>query len=167
MLLPKFEANNPLTQVYIGDCRHVLDQLDTKFSLIFADPPFNWDVDYQDWNDSQPRQNYLTFTHEWLKACVDKLTDNGSIWINIPDDTAAEIVVYLKSLGLEMINWCIWHFRFGQHRNTSFIVSKVHALYFAKDKVKRMDNTWVGFREIIKNDDHSIPINYQKITLNE
>ena len=30
-----------------------------------------------------------------------------------------------------MINWCVWHFRFGQNRNTSFIMSKVHALYFA------------------------------------
>jgi site-specific DNA-methyltransferase (adenine-specific) len=31
-----------------------------------------------------------------------------------------------------MINWCIWHFRFGQHRESSFIMSKVHVLYFAK-----------------------------------
>ena len=59
--------------------------------------------------------------------------------MNIPDDTAAEIVVHLKQCGLIMINWCIWHFRFGQHRTGNFIVSKVHALYFAKDREQR---TW-------------------------
>jgi DNA modification methylase len=59
--------------------------------------------------------------------------------VNIPDDTAAEIVVHLKQRGLVMINWCIWHFRFGQHRMGNFIVSKVHALYFARSREQR---TW-------------------------
>src|SRR5204863_4071685 len=44
----------------------------------------------------------------------------------------AEVVLHLKRRGLTMINWCIWHFRFGQNRNSSFIMSKVHVLYFAK-----------------------------------
>jgi site-specific DNA-methyltransferase (adenine-specific) len=39
-----------------------------------------------------------------------------------------------------MINWCIWHFRFGQYRVGNFIVSKVHALYFARDRDKRVWN---------------------------
>ena len=39
---------------------------------------------------------------------------------------------------MAMINWCIWHFRFGQHRTGNFIVSKVHALYFAKDRDNRV-----------------------------
>jgi len=41
---------------------------------------------------------------------------------------------------MAMINWCIWHFRFGQCRNANFIVSKVHVLYFAKDPAKRIWN---------------------------
>ena len=39
-----------------------------------------------------------------------------------------------------MINWCVWHFRFGQNRDSSFIMSKVHALYFAKDPDNRIWN---------------------------
>ena len=31
---------------------------------------------------------------------------SGSLWINIPDDWAAEIVVHLKQRGLSMRNWC-------------------------------------------------------------
>ena len=78
-------------------------------------------------------------TYDWLDGCIDALAPHGSLWVNIPDDSAAEIVVHLKRRGLTMINWCIWHFRFGQHRDSSFILSKVHVLYFVKDPAQR---TW-------------------------
>lgn len=134
-----FRAVRPLTELYIGDCREVLTGLPhtRRPDLIFADPPFNWGVEYAGYNDSLDRREYLRFTKGWLEACVDILHPHGSMWINIPDDTAAEIVIQMKRLGMEMINWCIWHFRFGQHRHGSFIVSKVHALYFAKDRGNR------------------------------
>ena len=138
---PTFHLDQPSTDVFVGDCRTILQKLDPgTIDLVFADPPFNWDVKYGDWDDKRPRQEYVQFTHEWLDACIRALADHGSLWVNIPDDTAAEIVMHLKSRGLHMINWCIWHFRFGQNRSGNFIVSKVHALYFAKDKTNRCWN---------------------------
>jgi len=140
MLKPTYSSSDPDTLIYTGDCRQVLAQL-PKGSVdpIFADPPFNWDVAYGGWNDAQPREEYLAFTCEWMDACISILAESGSFWVNIPDDTAAEVVLHLKQRGLVMINWCIWHFRFGQHRVGNFIVSKVHALYFARD---RQDRVW-------------------------
>jgi site-specific DNA-methyltransferase (adenine-specific) len=141
MAKPTYRLEDPDTEVYAGDCREVLNALPEKsVDLIFADPPFNWDVPYGEWDDSRPREEYLTFTRQWLDACIRVLNDHGSFWVNIPDDTAAEIVVHLKERGLAMINWCIWHFRFGQHRTGNFIVSKVHALYFARDRNNRIWN---------------------------
>ncbi len=67
------------------------------------------------------------------------LKPTGALWVNIPDDTAAEIVIHLKQRRLHMVNWCIWHYRFGQNRTGAFISSKVHVLYFVKDPFKR---TW-------------------------
>jgi len=140
-LNPAHQADDPDTRVYIGDCREVLPRLPDRgaVDLVFADPPFNWEVPYEEWNDGMPRAEYERFTFDWLDACVDVLSPTGSLWVNIPDDTVAEIVVHLKRRGLTMINWCVWHFRFGQHRESSFIMSKVHALYFAKDGKER---TW-------------------------
>jgi DNA modification methylase len=142
-LAPSFQAENPDTRLYIGDCRDVLANLPDKgnVDLIFADPPFNWDVPYaggeenadDGWKDGMPRAEYERFTFDWLDGCIDALAPHGSLWVNIPDDTAAEVVLHLKRRGLTMINWCIWHFRFGQNRSSSFIMSKVHALYFAKE----------------------------------
>ena len=138
---PTYQATDPDTRLYLGDCRDVLSRLPERGSvdLIFADPPFNWDVQYGEWNDDMPREEYESFTREWLDGCIEALAPHGSLWVNIPDDSAAEIVLHLKSRGLTMVNWCIWHFRFGQCRQTAFITSKVHALYFCKDPANR---TW-------------------------
>jgi site-specific DNA-methyltransferase (adenine-specific) len=139
---PAHHADDPDTKVYIGDCRDVLAALPERgeVDLVFADPPFNWDVPYEEWNDGMPRAEYERFTFDWLDGCIDVLAPHGGLWVNIPDDSAAEVVVHLKRRGLTMINWCVWHFRFGQNRDSSFIMSKVHALYFAKDPDNRIWN---------------------------
>ncbi|MBY0313522.1 MAG: site-specific DNA-methyltransferase [Phycisphaerales bacterium] len=133
--------------VHVGDCRDALrDPVKIPpgtFDLIFADPPFNWNRGYDKWNDALHVDEYLDFTFEWLELCVAALRPGGSLWVNIPDDWAAEIVCFLKgrkvsdtrSIGpgtLAMRNWCVWHYRFGQNTTERFINSKVHALYFIK-----------------------------------
>jgi DNA modification methylase len=140
-ITPTFQESNPETSLYVGDCREVLPRLKERagVDLIFADPPFNWDVPYDGWKDGMPRDEYERFTFDWLDGCIDLLSPTGALWVNIPDDTVAEVVMHLKRRGLIMINWCVWHFRFGQYRNGSFIMSKVHALYFVKDSDNR---TW-------------------------
>jgi len=139
------------TTIFQGDCREILPRIDavkkSKVDLVFADPPFNWARDYDRhetgdaWDDAAMNTDeYLSFTREWLDLCVGALTPTGSMWVNIPDDWAAEIVVHLKQRGLDMVNWCVWHYRFGQNTNSRFINSKVHALYFARDKDNRVWN---------------------------
>jgi site-specific DNA-methyltransferase (adenine-specific) len=141
-LAPVFELNSPDTRLYVGDCRDVLPALRDKgtVDLVFADPPFNWEVPYDGWEDNMPRSEYERFTFDWLDACIEILSPTGALWVSIPDDTVAEVVMHLKRRGLTMVNWCVWHFRFGQHREGSFIMSKVHALYFAKDPKNRAWN---------------------------
>jgi len=140
---------SPEARVFVGDCREVLPRVAEvargEVDLVFADPPFNWARDYDRhlkgdaWDDTMPASEYLGFTEAWLDVCVGALSPHGSLWVNIPDTWAAEIVVHLKKRGLTMINWCVWHYRFGQNTMHRFINSKVHALYFAKDASAR---TW-------------------------
>jgi site-specific DNA-methyltransferase (adenine-specific) len=86
-----------------------------------------------------PREDFVQFTYDWIDVCLALLSPKGSFWINIPDDTCAEIVMHMKSRGMHMINWCIWHYRFGQNTTSRFVSSKVHALYFARNP---LDRTW-------------------------
>ena len=139
---PRFRWDAPDTRLFVGDCRDVLPALTEQgeADLVFADPPFNWEVPYEGWSDGMPREAYERFTFDWLDACIDLLSPRGSLWVNIPDDTAAEVVMHLKRRGLHMVNWCIWHFRFGQYRRGRFLMSKAHALYFVRDPVRRIWN---------------------------
>lgn len=145
---PAFVLADPEARVYVGDCRAILGRIPESargaVDLVFADPPFNWNRAYDKWNDDMPREDYLRFTEEWLDLCIAALRPGGALWVNIPDDTAAEIVVHLKKRGLEMENWCIWHYRFGQNTKEHFINSKVHALYFVKpgDSSLKQQRTW-------------------------
>ena len=146
---PAHQGKSPGWRVYVGDSREVLPGLPKAdvFDLIFADPPFNWKRDYDRWesghawDDARPDDEYLGFTEQWLDLCVARLADHGSLWVNIPDTWAAEIVVHLKRRGLAMVNWCVWHYRFGQNTKSRFINSKVHALYFMKDP-SHPDRRW-------------------------
>ncbi len=131
----------PLCRVYVGDCREWMAKLPGgAFDLIFADPPFNWKRDYDRhetghaWDDARPDDEYLDFTYTWLDLAAERLAEHGSLWVNIPDTWAAEIVVHMKrARGMHLVNWCIWHYRFGQNTRSRFINSKVHALYFMKN----------------------------------
>lgn len=158
-LKPKYTLKSPSTEVYVGDCRDIMGSLVEEHrgtvDLVFADPPFNWARDYDRhrnndaWDDKIADEEYLRFTKEWLDLCIELLAPHGSLWVNIPDDWAAEIVVHLKGdrdaegndrQRMDMVNWCIWHYRFGQNTMSRFINSKVHALYFCKDKETRVWN---------------------------
>lgn len=103
-----YHLDEPTTDIYVGDCREILPQLENEsVELIFADPPFNQGINYDNWNDDMSQEDYLQFTHNWIDACLGVLAPRGSIWINVPDNIAAEVVMHLKSRGLYMVNWCI------------------------------------------------------------
>jgi DNA modification methylase len=129
-----YHLDTPSTDILVADCRTVLPALSAEgIDLIFADPPFNQGEPYGVWKDALSPEGYRRFTYQWLDACIGVLAPHGSLWVNVPDHIAAEIVVHLKSRNLHLINWCVWHYRFGVWRDTNFIGSKVHVLYFAKD----------------------------------
>ncbi|MBS0195907.1 MAG: site-specific DNA-methyltransferase [Planctomycetes bacterium] len=141
--IPSHELSNPAARIYVGDCRELIPRIPEckrgEVDLVFADPPFNWKRGYDKWDDNMAEREYLDFTYSWLDLCIGALRPGGSLWVNIPDDWAAEIVVHLKQRRLTMLNWCIWHYRFGQNNNDYFISSKVHVLYFLKPGGQR---TW-------------------------
>ncbi len=154
-------TNGAEARVYVGDTRELLPRIPEvvkgKLDLVFADPPFNWNRAYDKWDDAMPREDYLEFTRQWINLCAAGLRPGGSFWINIPDDTAAEIVIHLKNtLKFEMENWCIWHYRFGQNTTKRFINSKVHALWFVKPGEDRegQRRTW-NLNEVLEVSDRA------------
>lgn len=122
-------------KIYHEDCIELLKNNPSFQShLIFADPPFNIQFTYDVYQDNKSYSDYVSWTEEWMSLCYNALEKNGSFYIAIGDDFAAEIKMISRKLNLYMRNWIIWHYSFGQATQKKFARSHTHILYFTKDK---------------------------------
>jgi DNA modification methylase len=121
-------------QVLTGDCLRLLAALPSaSVHLAFADPPFNIGYEYDVYHDRKGREEYLAWTEKWLAAVHRVLRPDGSFYVAIGDEYAAEIKVRLDALGLTMRNWIVWHYTFGVHCTRKFTRSHAHILYYVAD----------------------------------
>jgi DNA modification methylase len=141
-LLRCYHADNPATRIFVSRFEDILSDLHTHgpYDVVFLDPPFNIGENYgPQVSDSLPDEEYIRNLYKWIGAAVALLSDRGSLWMNLPDKWAA--TAHLRaSLSLVPINWCIWHYRFGQHTAHRFISSKSHVLFFARSLRNRIWN---------------------------
>lgn len=105
--------------------------------LVFADPPYNIGYKYDKYHDSREDDDYVSFTHQWVDACIRATKPTGSLFLMIGDEYAAELRMHLKSHEkngtLALRNWIIWHYTFGQNCKAKFNRSHVHIFYAVKD----------------------------------
>jgi site-specific DNA-methyltransferase (adenine-specific) len=125
-----------LNQIINGDSIKVLnDGPEGWVDLCFADPPFNIGYLYHGYDDQRDDHEYLEFSEKWMKAVHRALKPNGSFYLAIGDDFAAELTYIAKrNVGFHLRNWIIWHYTFGQQPKSKFARSHTHILYFTKDK---------------------------------
>ena len=117
-----------------GDCIELLNKIkEPAFDLIFADPPFNIGFKYDKYHDVKKADQYLSWTADWMQACTNALKPTGSFYIAIGDDYAAHVKIIGEKLGLNLRNWIIWHYTFGQQTTKKFARSHTHIFYFTKD----------------------------------
>jgi len=121
-------------EVFSGDCLTRLADLPAgSVDLAFADPPFNIGYEYDRYDDSRARADYLAWTDQWLAAVRRVLKPTASIYVAIGDEYAAEIKVRLDGLGLSMRNWIVWHYTFGVSCTRKFNRSHAHIFYYVVD----------------------------------
>lgn len=124
-----------LNKIVCGDCIEILGKAKEPFAdLIFADPPFNIGYKYDKYYDKVKRKNYIAWTKDWMSTCKKVLKPNGSFYIAIGDDYAANVKLIADELGLFMRNWLIWHYTFGQQTKNKFARAHTHIFYFVNDK---------------------------------
>jgi len=124
-----------INKIICGDCIELLNGAKEPFAdLIFADPPFNIGYKYDKYEDKVKSKRYIAWTRDWIGACFNVLKPNGSFYIAIGDDYAANVKVITDELGLFLRNWIIWHYTFGQQTKNKFARSHTHIFYLTKDK---------------------------------
>lgn len=114
--LNEFELNNnDKTEKNIivkQDCIQYLKYLKKKhpegvFDFFFADPPYNLDKDYSNYNDDLKDKEYILWCEEWLKYGIRNLKPGGALFIlNLPKWSIYHAKFLLKHL--QFRHWIIW-----------------------------------------------------------
>jgi site-specific DNA-methyltransferase (adenine-specific) len=124
--------------IHQGDCIDGLGKLPAGVvDLAFADPPFNIGYDYDVYKDRRGADEYLAWCGSWLTEVVRVLKDDGTFWLAIGDEYAAELKVLMqRELGLTCRSWVIWYYTFGVHCSHKFTRSHAHLFHMVKDPRK-------------------------------
>jgi DNA modification methylase len=126
-----------------SDCiAGMLRMAEGSVDLAFADPPFNIGYKYDVYEDRMKAEEYLAWSKKWGKALVRTLKPNGTFWLAIGDDFAAELkLMFQRELGLVCRSWVIWYYTFGVHCKYKFSRSHTHLFHFVKDPKNFTFNT--------------------------
>jgi site-specific DNA-methyltransferase (adenine-specific) len=125
------------TEIHQGDCVKLLTKLDAgSVDMVFADPPFNIGYDYDVYDDSQSTEKYLDWCGDWIRRVHRALKPDGTFWLAIGDEYAAELKVESQKAGFHCRSWVIWYYTFGVNCVNGFSRSHTHLFHFVKDKKK-------------------------------
>ncbi len=116
------------------DCVTALGDLQAgSVDLVFADPPFNIGYDYDVYDDSQDQEAYLNWSEQWISGVHRVLKPDGTFWLAIGDEYAAELKVMSRKIGFTCRSWVIWYYTFGVNCKKKFSRSHAHLFHFVKD----------------------------------
>ncbi|WP_206689735.1 adenine-specific DNA-methyltransferase [Aliarcobacter butzleri] len=108
--MKKFENNGNV--IYHGNAIEILKNeiADKSINLIFVDPPYNigkiFNGNKEEWENEEA---YLEWCYEWLDLCIDKLKDNGSIYVMNATQNIPFIDIYLRKR-LSILSRIVWHY---------------------------------------------------------
>ena len=123
-----------LGKIHLGDCIKGMKELaDGAVHLAFADPPFNIGYDYDEYEDRLEADKYLEWSREWIAQVHRVLSPQGTFWLAIGDEYAAELKIEAQKIGFHPRNWVVWYYTFGVHCKSKFTRSHAHLFYFVKD----------------------------------
>ncbi len=121
--------------VYGTDCVKALRSLPAgSVDLVFADPPFNIGYEYDEYKDRKDSRAYQDWTRKWMKGVADVLKPDGTFWLAIGDEYAAELKLIAQGeMGFVTRSWVIWYYTFGVNCKRKFNRSHAHLFHFVKD----------------------------------
>jgi|GEM_PF-3585345 len=160
----KISSAVPRNAIVHGDCVAGLNALPAgSVDLVFADPPFNIGYKYDVYDDKKKSAHYLDWSRQWIAAVHRALKPDGTFWLAIGDEYAAELKLLSQELGFHCRSWVIWYYTFGVNCIRKFTRSHAHIFHFVKDSekftfmVEKLENRIPSARQLVYNDARGNP----------
>jgi site-specific DNA-methyltransferase (adenine-specific) len=158
------EENMELNAIHHRDCIQGMEMLgEGSVDLAFADPPFNIGYDYDVYDDSRGHKEYLDWSRQWIGSVHRVLKADGTFWLAIGDEYAAELKIISQEIGFHCRSWVIWYYTFGVNCAHKFTRSHAHLFYFVKDRERftfrdeDLQNRVPSARQLVYNDKRANP----------
>lgn len=156
--------NQLYNQISCEDCVPGLNALEPGcVDLVFADPPFNIGYEYDEYDDRLERDQYLEWSTNWMQAVYNALKKDGTFWLAIGDEYAAELKLAAQEIGFHPRSWVIWYYTFGVNCKNKYSRSHAHLFYFVKDPKQftflgeDLKNRIPSARQLVYNDKRANP----------
>jgi DNA modification methylase len=154
-----------LGRVHHQDCVAGMESLPAgSVDLVFADPPFNIGYAYDVYHDNKGYQEYLDWSTAWIRGVHRVLKDDGTFWLAIGDEYAAELkLIAQREVGFHIRSWVVWYYTFGVNCKTKFSRSHAHLFHFVKHPQKftfrsaDLENRIPSARQLVYGDGRANP----------
>lgn len=116
-----FHSQNYAFRLYQGDATEVLNHLQEKCDVVFADPPYFLSKGYSykingewksfekgEWDRATSLDNINNFNRGWLSACRNVLKEDGTIWVCGTYHNIFSVATCLVELGFKVLNIIVW-----------------------------------------------------------
>ncbi|HQR08860.1 MAG TPA: site-specific DNA-methyltransferase [Gemmatales bacterium] len=161
---PGSKLDKQLDRIHLDDCIAGMQALpEGSVDLVFADPPFNIGYEYDVYKDKKEYQQYLDWSREWITAAQRVLKPDGTFWLAIGDEFAAELKILSQQLGFLMRSWVVWYYTFGVNCKYKFSRSHAHLFQFVKNPKKYtfltedLENRVPSARQLVYHDSRGAP----------
>jgi len=110
-----FNANS--IRIYNDDFLKIKSIEENSVDLVVTSPPYNVDIQYENYKDDIAYDEYLKFTEKWLAKCYGLVKDDGRLCLNIPLDknkggqqsVCADVTTIAKRVGWKYHATIIWN----------------------------------------------------------
>lgn len=123
-------------QIYFGDVLEALSKVpDNSVDLIFADPPYNIGKNFSGLLDKwDTEDDYLNWCYEWLQVCLQKLKQNGSMYVMTATQYMPYFDIFLRDK-INILSRIIWYYDSSGVQAKKYYGSMYEPiLYCVKDK---------------------------------
>jgi modification methylase len=158
----------PIDTILVGDCIDHMNSLPAgSVDLIFADPPYNLQLDQgltrpdqskvdavdDDWDKFESFAHYDTFTRAWLKAARRVLKPDGALWVIGSYHNIFRVGTALQDLDFWMLNDIVWRKAnpMPNFRGTRFTNAHETLIWAAKSQKSRVTFNYEAMK--LANDD--------------
>lgn len=140
-------------KIYNSSSENMSQINDKSVKLVVTSPPYNIDIQYGNktkkgqiigskgikYKDNLEEEEYRELLRTVFNECKKKITDDGSIWVNIKNRVNNGVVMppfWIMDLFDDMYlkNIIIWNFDWGGSTNKRFAPRYEYVFWFVKDK---------------------------------